>query len=279
MTRPAIRDAKGIVHPAEAFEHFTLERLAPEAPLDRFVDRFWATAWDLPENFEQTLVTPPAVILVFEPDGTAVLSGVVTHNFQRKLEGKGWVFGLLFRPAGFRPFVDTPMSRLTDRSFPISELFGDEGDRVAIEVAEAPGNDARRRIVTDFLVDRCPAELTRGEDISALIESATGDALVTRVSDLAAQFGVSARTLQRLFSDHVGVGPKWVLDRYRVRAAAERARLPVESWADVAAQLGYADQAHLTASMSEVFGSPPAKYATLERFGVQTDRNTVEINR
>ena len=130
MTRPAILDTRGIVHPARALEHFTLERLDPKAPLDRFVDRFWTTAWDLPAEFEQTIVTPPAAILVFEPDGTAVLSGVVTRNFRRRLEGGGWVFGLLFRPAGFRPFIDTPMSSLTNRSFPISEMFGDEGDRL-----------------------------------------------------------------------------------------------------------------------------------------------------
>ena len=112
MTRPAHYDTRGIVRPGQALEHFTLGRLAPEPPLDRFLDRFWMTAWDLPQPFEQTIVTPPAVNLVFEPDGTAILSGIMTSNFLRRLEGCGWVFGLLFRPGGFRPFFSTSTSCL-----------------------------------------------------------------------------------------------------------------------------------------------------------------------
>lgn len=43
-----------------------------------------------------------------------------------------------------------------------------------------------------------------------------------RVADVAARHHVSERTLQRLFSAYVGVGPKWVLQCYRLHEAVER---------------------------------------------------------
>jgi AraC-like DNA-binding protein len=43
------------------------------------------------------------------------------------------------------------------------------------------------------------------------------------VDQPATEFGVGVRRLQRLFRDHVGAGPKWVIRRYRLHEAAARA--------------------------------------------------------
>ncbi len=266
MVRPVELDTRGIVLPNRAFEKFALDRIAPSAPIDRFVDRYWIASWDLPEPFTQSIVPPPAVNLVFEPDGTAILSGVLHADFHRELEGKGWVFGVLFRPGGFRPFLGRSMAELSGQRLSIDEVFGPAGKELACAVADAADDQTRSELVDGFFQARLPEERTVGEDISSLIESVSGEhLLLSSVAELATQFGVSVRTLQRLFAEHVGVGPKWVLDRCRVQAAAERARKPVDSWADVAHELGYADQAHLTTSVSRSFGSPPATYARLDR--------------
>jgi transcriptional regulator GlxA family with amidase domain len=75
--------------------------------------------------------------------------------------------------------------------------------------------------------------------------------------------GLSARTLQRLFADYVGVSPKWVMRRARLHEAAEHADSgePVD-WACLASDLGYADQAHLTRDFTFTIGIPPTRYAT-----------------
>jgi transcriptional regulator GlxA family with amidase domain len=76
------------------------------------------------------------------------------------------------------------------------------------------------------------------------------------------------RTLQRLFDLHVGVGPSFVIRRWRIIEAAEAARTAIDrnepwpGWADVAAQLGYADQAHLTRDFGRHLGTSPSAYLT-----------------
>jgi AraC-like DNA-binding protein len=74
------------------------------------------------------------------------------------------------------------------------------------------------------------------------------------------------RRLQRLFVDYVGAGPKWVITRCRLQDAAARAATDVApDWASLAAELGFADQAHLTRAFSQIVGTPPAAYAARVR--------------
>lgn len=258
-------NSRGIVRPSLASRHFDPQRWAPDPPLDRFVDRFWRTAWDLAEPFTQSIVTFPAVNLVFQADRSAVVSGVQRHNDARRLEGRGWALGVMFRTGGFRPFSDRPLASLVDSRVAAGEIFGPEMDGLVRAVVDASDDERRIDIVSRYLVGMTPAEPTVGEALSDLIESAVAHyPPVTRVADLVARAAVSTRTLQRQFREHVGVGPKLVLDRYRIQAAGEVARSPPRSWIDVAQRLGYADQAHLTADMSRTFGQPPAAYARQE---------------
>ena len=72
---------------------------------------------------------------------------------------------------------------------------------------------------------------------------------------------MSLRSLQRLFTDYVGIGPKWVIMRFRILDAAAAAHdgEPVD-WARLAVELGFTDQAHLTRAFTSVVGTPPATY-------------------
>jgi AraC-like DNA-binding protein len=72
-----------------------------------------------------------------------------------------------------------------------------------------------------------------------------------------------SRTLQRLFRRYVGVGPKWVLRRYRLHDGADLlARGEAAELADLALALGYFDQAHFSREFKDQIGLTPAEYAT-----------------
>jgi AraC-like DNA-binding protein len=88
------------------------------------------------------------------------------------------------------------------------------------------------------------------------------DRAITRVDDLAGQHGLTVRRVQRLFAEYVGASPKWVIQRYRLLEAAVRvAAGGVLDWADLALELGYADQAHFIRDFKRLVGRSPADYA------------------
>jgi methylphosphotriester-DNA--protein-cysteine methyltransferase len=69
-------------------------------------------------------------------------------------------------------------------------------------------------------------------------------------------------TLQRIFSQYVGVSPKWVIMRYRQQEAAEHmATGEITSWPKLALELGDFDQAHFIKDFKLIVGQTSAEYA------------------
>lgn len=99
-------------------------------------------------------------------------------------------------------------------------------------------------------------------EVAAIVARITDAPSLFRVDQLAAELGLSVRSVQRLFAEYVGASPKWVLRRARLHEAATRAEQGTTvDWATLAADLGYADQAHLTRDFTATVGAPPARYA------------------
>ncbi|NEC23831.1 helix-turn-helix domain-containing protein, partial [Streptomyces parvus] len=113
-----------------------------------------------------------------------------------------------------------------------------------------------------FLLALEPRPDPRAALAMAAVDRVRTDRTVRRVDGLARDTGLSARSLQRLFSAYVGVGPKWVILRYRIHEALEAAEAgPALDWARLAADLGYSDQAHLVRDFTATVGVPPTAFA------------------
>ncbi|MFF6778630.1 DUF6597 domain-containing transcriptional factor [Streptomyces sp. NPDC012637] len=209
---------------------------------------------------------------------SAVVSGIGLELFTKKLTGRGRVCGVQFRPGGFRPFAPAwPVSHWTGRIVPLAAAFGSEAGDGAEDAHSAspsgllarvlsPDEDHARVAALDaFLLAHGPAADPAAEQAMALVDLVRADRTVRRVSALARAAGLSPRSLQRLFASHVGVGPKWVILRYRIHEALERAEsgpaATPPDWAALAADLGYSDQAHLVRDFTATIGVPPTAYA------------------
>ena len=263
-------DSRGIVHPAAAGTVFTLERTAPGAVAARFVDWYWLSSWHLPPGVrhEQQVLSHPVVNVVFEADGANVF-GLDTGRSSVTLEGRGRALGVKFRPGGFAPFFDGPMSLLTDRQVPLADvpaLAGLEKLLVPLVVDLDVPNEELAAVADAALTEQVPAGRQDCETTMEWADLGVTDRALTRAEDLASAAGVGIRTLQRAFTEHVGIGPKWFLRRYRIYEVGERiAHDEHVDWAALATDLGYADQAHLTRDFTAAFGLPPAQYAAAAR--------------
>ncbi|WP_225845723.1 helix-turn-helix domain-containing protein [Streptomyces sp. HPF1205] len=264
---------RGVLRPDAAASVVELRRHPPAPELAPYVEFYWNPRWDLrgrPDH-EQKVLAHPSVHLVLEDVGPLVY-GVQRALFVRVLRGAGQVFGVKFRPGGFRPFTVGPVVDLLDRTVPAEQLlsarFGaDAGARVAsLSPAVLALDDlgAMAALADRFLLGLLPS-LTpdpRVAEVADLVARITGRPHSFRVDDLARQLGIPVRRLQRLFAQYVGASPKWVLRRARLHEAAARAdEGPGVDWAALAADLGYADQAHLTRDFAAAVGTPPARYA------------------
>jgi len=272
------RDTRGIVDAPGLFTRVQFRRRTPAVPLRPYVEHYWLIDWDLSEPYATHVVPHPCVNLVFQRyadrPGFGEVTGAGRELFAQKLTGRGRVCGVQFRPGGFRPFTpERPATAWTDRRLPLAAVFGAgeaagavaEPPDAAAAVLEPEDEDARVAALDAFLIPRLRAEphtLAQAGLAMALADRIRTDRTIRRVADFAASEGLSVRALQRLFAGYVGVSPKWVLLRYRVHEALERAASDAEvDWAALAAELGYSDQAHLIREVTATVGVPPTAYA------------------
>lgn len=216
----------------------------------------------------------PYPVLGFQYRGQlAVLQGPTPRTLDRI-----GVTGLLSSARSFQPSADTgtilvcltpegaygllgwPMDELADRHVGLGEL----GAGPAVRALESCLDEAAAP-------DRCAA-LTQTLLIALLKHSAQRPhPIVTeaarrivrrhgteRIGDLARDLGIGERQLERLFRSQVGVGPK----RLASLAQFDWARRRIEggSWAALASEAGYADQAHLIRSFRAYSGVSPSQY-------------------
>jgi AraC-like DNA-binding protein len=261
MTRPTA-STRGILGPEAIGRVFSLRRTPPAGDLAHLIERHWVVQWDLGDRppHRQEVVTHPCVNLVFEPHGVAV-HGVHRRRDVRILAGHGWAVGAKFRPGGFSGFLGRPVHEITDRSVSLPQVFGEAARDLERAAAAEADPDAKIALTEAFLRARMPAPDPEVDLVQAVVIDMLAVDPGSTVQAVARRHAVSTRTLQRLFRRHVGVGPKWVLRRYRLQEAAEQLAAGERSdWTRLALDLGYFDHAHFIRDFRAVVGRSPAEY-------------------
>jgi AraC-like DNA-binding protein len=254
------------VPPAGTFHHARLLPTTPEIAF--FVEHYWIVAWDITgqePRLQETLPFPSIHIAI--EDGRSGIYGIVRGKFTRRIEGKGRVFGIKFKPGAFYPFLGSSVSALTGRILPVGEVFGADGDGLVREILALEDEDALIAVAERFLQARLPAEDDNIRIIGTIVARIIEDREITKVDQVVdalagGDLRVSKRQMQRLFSLYVGVSPKWVIMRYRLHEAVDRMTNgdPVDL-PRLALDLGYFDQAHFIKDFKAMVGRAPGEYA------------------
>ncbi len=239
------------------------ERLLPCESVSPFVAHFWWVGWDLTQPLVAETLPHPAVHALFEmPGARDEVSGVQTRRFIRKLEGKGRVFGIKFRPGAFYPFLGRSVATLRDRVRPVADVLGETGlelQRVLEGVVSLGEGMERAEAV---LIPRLPSLSPEVAHIRDFAERLESDRSILRAEDAAEISGLGVRTLERRFREYVGVSPKWVIRRYRLIEAAEQLKQgKTTSLAELAAALGYFDQSHFVRDFKSLVGCTPSAFS------------------
>ncbi|MFJ9328623.1 DUF6597 domain-containing transcriptional factor [Streptomyces sp. NPDC101230] len=265
------RDTRGIVDAPDLFTRVHFRRREPAPALRPYLEHYWLIDWELDQPYAAHVVPHPSVNLVLqryeagasarERAGYAEVAGIGLGLFTQKLTGRGRVCGVQFRPGGFRPFApDHALSDLTGRRIDAAEVLRTPPPVGA--VLDPADEDARVAALDACLLALEPRTDPQATLAMELVDRVRTDRSVRRTGQLARDAGLTPRSLQRLFHTYVGVGPKWVILRYRIHEALERAESdPAVDWARLAADLGYSDQAHLVRDFTATVGVPPTAFA------------------
>ena len=193
---------------------------------------------------------------------------------------------LLLSPLGARALLGMPAGELANIDVEGPEVLGSLADRIGERLRAAPDWPGRFAVLDQMLVSRLAAGAA-GPAVSGEIRAEVSWAWRSlmdaggrcSVAWLAGETGWSDRHLRGRFRDETGLSPKAAarvirFDRARRllqhRAAAESGDLPaLPALADLAADCGYYDQAHLAREFRELAGCPPSAWLAEEFRNVQ----------
>lgn len=253
---------EAIVRPTAGREAFDVERIPPSASLAEFVEYYWLVRWHTETPYRQRVIPQPRVHVVAEA-GRLLVHGVSREPFFRTLTGTGHALGAAFHAAGFRPLLRRSVATISGTVLAGADVLGRDDRRAAGRILAAAAAEPARMVeaLEDYLLGTDPVPDPTAREVTALVSEAERRPGLVRAEQLASYAGLSLRSLQRLFAEYVGIGPKWVIQRFRIleAAAAAHAGEPTH-WASLAHRLGFSDQAHLTRVFTQVVGTPPASY-------------------
>ncbi|GAA4154183.1 helix-turn-helix domain-containing protein [Leifsonia shinshuensis] len=241
-----------------------IERRTPGTAGEPFVRHYWLPRWSIPGggSVREAVLEYPAANVVIEA-GSARLHRASRGLSGRTLTGIGWAFGALLLPGTARGWVGGSL-RGAPASIPLDALLvplAAVADAIRDRLAAGDSEGA----VADFeaVLQELPAPDADAQLVDAIVAAVESDRDLRRVQQLADRFGIGVRRLQRLVAGHIGFGPKWLIQRYRLQEAAAALRDPQPpALARLAADLGYTDQAHFGREFKAVVGLTPGAYAT-----------------
>ena len=251
-----------------------IARFAPRPDLADVVRRFWLPVWDLPAGAVsvQRVLQYPVCLLVVTAE-YAVLVGPSLGLSSQRLSGSGWAMGTMLQPAAGELLLGGPVTAVTDRRVGLAQVPGLDGDGLTRQVRRAMTADPHRAEAQRVAVQATEQALAglvpldeEGLLVNAIVDHVERDPEVQRVSQVCAKFSLTERTLQRMLARRIGLTPKWLVQRRRLHEAAQRlAGAPRPELARVAAELGYADQAHFGRDFRAATGLTPGQFAAEPR--------------
>ena len=216
----------------------------------------WAQVTDSSAERAGLVLPDGCTDLVWEQGRGAYVAGPDTGPVATTMAVGTIVLGVRFRPSAGGPALGIPLSELRDQRADLADLRPADARRLAAALDPAIAADRVLDVTAALVADAAPdPAVTRA---ARLLHDPAA-----RAEDVAAEVGLSPRQLLRRCQAVVGYGPKTLqrVLRFRRFVARVDARPDVLDLAAIAAEAGYADQAHLTRECGRLSGLTPAALA------------------
>lgn len=257
--RSMVRDERwGVLHP-ENLARYGAQLTLPDPSIADVVDHFWHVRWNLnhAEVIPQRIIATPAVTFTVEAGDVPaplVVTGVYGRAWERSISGRGDVFAIRLRPAGLAVLSDLTPGQIADQTLALTIELDARAFATVQHVASGASIDERMGLTTDAvrarLAERPP---TARQLLANEVVGAIGGGLPLP--------SASPRTIQRALDETLGHGPKWVARWIRLQEVARLLSAPDgPSTAEIAAILGFTDQAHLVNDFRDAVGVTPGAY-------------------
>ena len=200
----------------------------------------------------------------WRPQERVLFAGQATRAVRVRPRGFARMAGARLHPTGAHALFACPQAELVDRIAELHLLDRHLARRLRDDVATREDGPAMVTALDRALVRALPDGSCESAATDAVSIALARRGLV-RVAALASQLDLSARQIERLFRERVGLSPKLFLRIVRfqevlgsLRGGAPPGGLP---WAEIAARHGFYDQPHFIRDFKAFVGESPGAWS------------------
>lgn len=166
------------------------------------------------------------------------------------------------KPSALMRLFGLPGNELHGLSVDVRDLLPRRAvDRMLDRVGRARNRDERIAAFSMMLLEQASMYPVRGRMIDFVAAEIDRQRGQIRMSDLSEQFDMSRRTLTRRFTEIVGLSPKRFANVARLNNTIRQlSAARFSTLADLAAETGYYDEAHMLHDFTRYFGMSPARF-------------------
>jgi AraC-like DNA-binding protein len=208
--------------------------------------------------------TPFLIALGREPDAAdrqpSFAAGLYAGPVLIESDGSAECVQVDFTPLGAYRFFGGAVVDLAPRMVEMSDVLGCEGRQLRERLGAVCTWQERFDLVEDFVAGR--ANHLPSPEVEFAYRRLARTAGGARIAALAKEIGWSRKHLVKRFRSELGLAPKPVARIFRFHRACRLAHTGgAHGWAGIAAESGYADQAHLAREFSALAGESPTAWA------------------
>jgi AraC-like DNA-binding protein len=205
------------------------------------------------EPYAHRVLPDGCIDVVFINDEPPVVVGPYVECFIARLAPGTAIVGARFRPGRASGLLGHPASDLLNQSVPLDEVWR-KGARPIGNATDA----GRLAALESILTCRMPRAAPLDRAVTTAVDWLAGHP-ESSVEQLGEHLGMSSRQLRRRFTAAVGYTPKIFQEVLRFQALLNLADRCTEQtpFAGLAADAGYADQAHMTREVHRFSDTQP----------------------
>jgi AraC-like DNA-binding protein len=187
----------------------------------------------------------------------AFATGAHASSYVSEMAADEPAIAIHFRPGGALPFLGIPLSDLENSHVGLDDIWGRSGIELHERLIDAQTVSARFAIVESFLLSRPWSSVRRHPAVAAALAAIEANPSIP-IAELRDLVGLSTKRLIAVFRAEIGLSPKAYARIRRLQAALRL--LGSTSGAQVAAEVGYFDQAHFVREFKSFAGMTPTQY-------------------
>jgi len=208
-------------------------------------------------------VVPDGCVDILWTGDSLYVAGPDTHPILEPVRPGLRVVGVRFRPGAAFPWLGVPLSEMLDARVPLADVWQREASELADRAFRAPHPAAVVAVLQRALLDRLATVGPADQRVAFLRDRALTtprDSKGGGLERLARDLGISERTLRRRCVASFGYGFKTLQRILRFQRLFRLVPLAARpDLAHLAAEAGFADQAHMSREVRRLCGATPAE--------------------